>query len=419
MHRFRFVAAASVRSMSTSADIRISRAHRLPVVDVPSSASPCANAGEAMLRHLATTGYFGVRCGAVPQTLMNAAFEQSRSFFELPLEARTDLAWRDPLANRGYYHIDTPSGGGSSGLDFVAVHVMGSEVPRPEMLRAAWLKQSEHPSLVSRCLQELLSSAAAPNQWPADATLPQFRPVFEAYHQACTIVGEAVLASLALAVGLAPERLLALHSLHDHTVELKRFPVLPTPAAGSRAAAYFAALQRVEQEELKEKSVDSCSLVSSTSDSRELELLAQSVRRVGAHTDFCSLTLLALPCDDVGGLQERSVGGAYHHVARMDDVLLVHVGDMLETLLAGAVVSTKHRVVAPTSTRAWRDPRYTMQFFMSPDRHARIAPLLSAPETGAPLPLLLRGNRPEGGALCGDLVLERHDSILAPRMELF
>lgn len=397
---------------------------RLPVVDVPFPAMPCSAVGESMLGHLRTTGYFGVRCPAVNQTLMNAAFEESRSFFALPLEARKPLAWRDPIANRGYYHVHTPSVGGDGDreLDSVAVHVMAREVPHPETLRSAWLEQSEHPSLVLRSREELLAAAAAPNQWPVEAEAPHFRRTFEAYHEACTAVGEAVLTSLALAAGLAPERLLALHSHRDHTVELKQFPALAVPVPGSPAGAYFAALQRAEQDKLREQSADASLSMPRDSDS---ELLAQSSSRatagsrVGAHTDFCSLTLLALPCDDVGGLQERSVDGSYHHVTRTDDVLLVHIGDMLEALLAGAVVGTKHRVVSPTSMRAWRDPRYTMQFFMSPDREAHIAPMLAVPETRASVPLLLRSKRPQKGALCGDLVIERHDAILASRMQLF
>ena len=198
--------------------------------------------------------------------------------------------------------------------------------------------------------------------------------------------------------------LLGLHRSREHTVELKCFPVLPAPS--SSVAEYQSALVAAEND-----APDSPSPALERSTGR-------LVRRVGAHTDFCSLTLLALPRDDVGGLQERSAKGAYHHVARVDGALLVHVGDMLEALLGGRVGATRHRVVAPTSARAWRADRYTMQFFMSKDRMVRIGALLPLAEL-APAPLLLGGQRPEGGDLCGDLVLEGHEAILASRMQLF
>jgi isopenicillin N synthase-like dioxygenase len=408
-------AATAVRGLATSA------VHAPPV----ELAAPSAAAGAAMLDRAATTGFFSIRCAEVSQELMDTAFEQSHSLFSTPLATRKELAWRNPISNRGAYSVRTPSVGGDGELDNVGVFVMGREVAAPELLRAAWLERSQHPSLVSLSQDELLRAAAAPNPWPSEAQLPvaagprgagaaRFRAVFEEYHAACTRAGEAVLASLALALELAPERLLDLHGARDHTVELKCFPTLPVPAPGSRLAEYVAALEKAEAAE----------------ESEFAELLLSSktalVRRVGAHTDFCSLTLLALPRDDVGGLQEYGADGRYHHVRHADGVLLVHVGDMLETLLGAHVRGTRHRVVTPTSARAWRANRYTMQFFMSPNREAPIAPLLplasgaQAHDGTAPLlPLLLRGERPHGGALCGDLVLERHDAILAPRMELY
>ena len=164
-------------------------------------------------------------------------------------------------------------------------------------------RRLQAPVAWGRSHADLVRTAAAPNPWPTESQLgaagaEQFRAVFGGYHAACMQVGEDVLSSLALALGASPGELLGLHRSRDHTVELKCLPVLPAPAPSSSVAEYQSALMAVEND-----APDSPSPALERSGGR-------LVLRVEAHTDFCSLTLLALPPDDVGGLQERSAKGA-------------------------------------------------------------------------------------------------------------
>lgn len=83
--------------------------------------------------------------------------------------------------------------------------------------------------------------------------------------------------------------------------------------------------------------------------------------RAAAHGDINTITLL-LGAEEAG-LQLLGKDGAWHAVDVPEGALVINVGDMLERLTAGKLVSTTHRVVNPSGAAALRS-RYSMPFFL-------------------------------------------------------
>ncbi|MEM9310300.1 MAG: 2-oxoglutarate and iron-dependent oxygenase domain-containing protein [Pseudomonadota bacterium] len=83
--------------------------------------------------------------------------------------------------------------------------------------------------------------------------------------------------------------------------------------------------------------------------------------RAAAHGDINTITLL-LGAEEAG-LELLTKAGAWHPVEAQEGALVINVGDMLERLTAGKLVSTTHRVVNPAGAGALRS-RYSMPFFL-------------------------------------------------------
>lgn len=90
------------------------------------------------------------------------------------------------------------------------------------------------------------------------------------------------------------------------------------------------------------------------------------------HKDFGCLTLLAQ--DDAGGLQVQTPAGHWVDAPAIDNAFVINVGDMLQRLSNGRLLSTPHRVINTTGRE-----RFSVPFFFDPHVSAEIEPL---PGTG-------------------------------------
>ncbi|MEM8998585.1 MAG: 2OG-Fe(II) oxygenase family protein, partial [Acidobacteriota bacterium] len=95
---------------------------------------------------------------------------------------------------------------------------------------------------------------------------------------------------------------------------------------------------------------------------------------VGEHTDYGVLTMLKQ--DDVGGLEVRS-GGRWIEAPPVPGSFVCNIGDMLERMTGGLYRSTPHRV-RNTSGRG----RLSFPFFFDPDWTARVEPVVSGGSAG-------------------------------------
>ena len=96
--------------------------------------------------------------------------------------------------------------------------------------------------------------------------------------------------------------------------------------------------------------------------------------RAAAHGDINTITLL-LGAEEAG-LELLTKSGEWHAVPATKGALVINVGDMLERLTAGQLVSTTHRVVNPSGPAALRS-RYSMPFFLHFRPDFQIEPLES------------------------------------------
>jgi isopenicillin N synthase-like dioxygenase len=97
---------------------------------------------------------------------------------------------------------------------------------------------------------------------------------------------------------------------------------------------------------------------------------------VGEHSDYGLLTLLAQ--DHNGGLQVKSLDGAWFDVEPTPGVLVCNLGDMLERLTGGRYRSTPHRVRNSSGNR-----RLSFPYFFDPSWDATVPtlPLDRSPST--------------------------------------
>lgn len=96
--------------------------------------------------------------------------------------------------------------------------------------------------------------------------------------------------------------------------------------------------------------------------------------RAAAHGDINTITLL-LGAEEAG-LELLTKSGEWHAVPATEGALVINVGDMLERLTAGKLVSTTHRVVNPSGPAKLRS-RYSMPFFLHFRPDYQIDPLES------------------------------------------
>jgi isopenicillin N synthase-like dioxygenase len=89
----------------------------------------------------------------------------------------------------------------------------------------------------------------------------------------------------------------------------------------------------------------------------------QDAIRAGEHEDINLITLLVGASAD--GLEVMNQDGQYIPVTRVEDHIVVNVGDMLQRLTNDMLRSTTHRVVNPPRER-WSEPRFSIPFFMHP-----------------------------------------------------
>jgi isopenicillin N synthase-like dioxygenase len=101
---------------------------------------------------------------------------------------------------------------------------------------------------------------------------------------------------------------------------------------------------------------------------------ASTQMRVGAHTDFGTLTLLIQ--DPSGGLDVLAADGRWVNAPAIPGAVLVNIGDLMQTWTNGEFRSTHHRVAVPSDDRA-AVARYSIAFFCEPNNDTEIAGTLA------------------------------------------
>ncbi|RWC47504.1 MAG: isopenicillin N synthase family oxygenase [Mesorhizobium sp.] len=178
-----------------------------------------------------------------------------------------------------------------------------------------------------------------PTPLPAEDALPGWRTAAANYYRAMEMVGNALMRSIARGLGL-PEAIFDGYFEHGiSTLRLIRYPLRDANAGIDTSGPEFSVVHKGETR---------------TVIGRE-------------HADSGFITLLAQ--DGVEGLQAKTLAGEWIDVPPANGTLAVNFGQLLERWTGGRVRATRHRVIAPKTTR------FSIPFFYEPRADAEIAPL--------------------------------------------
>lgn len=305
-------------------------ARAIPVVDVapyragdPGGTKRVAEAVRAACQEI---GFLVIAGHGVPDALVRRVFDVSLAFFDRPLAEKLALRSDDPGVPRGYSAFASKNLGRTYGLD------------TPPDLREQFFvgpldDRAPHFARFPRA-----AKVYAPNVWPARP--PEFREIFTEYYRAQERLAADLMRIFALALGLPETWFDPAIDRHFSTCPTNLYPEPPgEPLPGQL--------------------------------------------RAGPHTDFGSLTILAVN-DAPGGLQVLFPDGAWHDVRPAPGQFVVNLGDMMARWTNDRWKSTIHRVVNPPRERATGSRRQTVGFFLHPNYDAEVRCLPTCTDAGHP-----------------------------------
>ncbi len=279
----------------------------LPVIDVsPLVGSASAAARSEVARQIGLAcrerGFFYVTGHGVPTRLLGELADASAEFFALPAADKLEIAMeRGGRAWRGFFPVGAELTSGQPDL-------------KEGLYFGAELSSNDPRVLAALPLHGC-------NLFPRQ--VPRLRPLVLAYIDALTSLGQAVLAGVALSLGLDAEYFATGYTA-DPTILFRIFHYPPSPPhAGGWG--------------------------------------------VGEHTDYGLLTLLAQ--DHSGGLQIAAPEG-WIEAPPIPGTLVCNIGDMLERLTGGFFHSTPHRVRNLSG-----HGRLSFPFFLDPGFADEVPPL--------------------------------------------
>ncbi|KAF8592585.1 Clavaminate synthase-like protein [Ramaria rubella] len=268
---------------------------------------------DAMFSSFKDTGFVYLVNHPLPKDKIDGMFEWSKRFFSLPMEKK-QLAPHPPSGthHRGY---------SAPGIEKVVQHLYDTD----ELARNRALAPDVKESFESGREE----SKGMPNIWLPEGVLPGFREACLDFFWTCYDAELAILRALALGLHLPENYFVAYHQTPDNQLRLLHYPSVP-----------IAALEREE------------------------------VTRIGAHSDFGSITLLMQ--DDVGGLEieDPNQPGDFKSAPHIEGAIIVNAGDFLMRWSNDIIRSTIHRVRAPPNliTKDGMFPeRYSIPYFCSAD----------------------------------------------------
>ncbi|THG95303.1 hypothetical protein EW026_g6327 [Hermanssonia centrifuga] len=226
---------------------------------------------DAMVESFKNIGFVYLVNHGLSQGKIDSTFEWSKRFFAQP----TDTKLLAPHPASGAHH----RGYSAPGVEKVVQNVFDAE---------ELVKQRQAPDFKEsfECGRE--DDPGMPNIWLPDGVLSGFKEACLDFYWTCREVELTVLRALALGLHVPEDYFIQYHVAADNQLRLLHYPSVP--------------IERLSNEE---------------------------VTRIGAHTDFCSLTLLLQ--DQVGGLEveDPQNPGQFKSAAPIPGSIIVNAGDFL------------------------------------------------------------------------------------------
>jgi isopenicillin N synthase-like dioxygenase len=271
-------------------------------------------------------GFFKIRGHGVPQALVGQAFATADAFFANPQEVKDRFRPPTSASARGYHALRTKNLAKTLGYD------------NPPDLR----EQFYIGPLVSRAAEfaHVLGAAAlyAENIWP-DAPA-EYREVYTAAYRALEGLGATLMRVFAVALDIDESFFGDKIDRHFSTLPVNHYP------------------------------------------EPDGEPLPNQIR-AGEHTDFGSLTILAVS-ERAGGLQVKLRDGSWLDVTAEPDEFIINIADMMQRWTNDRWLSNVHRVVNPPADARSGSRRMSFGYFLHPNYDAEIACLPTCQGPGNP-----------------------------------
>ena len=184
-------------------DVQLTPAN-IPVVDfaqfLSNNAPQRQQAVEEIFQACRDVGFLYLSNHGIPTSAIEQIFEQSRTFFELPLNQKQQLAWSSEHSNSGY---------------------IGVERERLNEVQPGDLKEAFNINKVGLSKTGDLSEATL---WPDSH--PLFRQTITDFFQLCSTAASHILQAFACALRLPQNYLVERHQTQDYTLRLLHYPSL-------------------------------------------------------------------------------------------------------------------------------------------------------------------------------------------------
>ncbi|KAI9166770.1 2-oxoglutarate-Fe(II) type oxidoreductase ppzD [Paramyrothecium foliicola] len=270
----------------------------------------------AILKGFQDAGFIYLKNHPIAADKLKHIFSKSAQFFDQPKEAKMDVCWTTPEANRGY---------SAPGREKVTSLMDINDV---EKVRAA------APDLKESYEIGREGETGHPNQWPKEeGTTAGFKSDMLGFFDECKAVHLEVMRAIAVGMGLDPEFFDGYLDVGDNTLRLLHYP-------------------EVKADVFK---------------------INPGQVRAGEHSrqDYGSITLLFQ--DNRGGLQVKSPTGQFVDATPIEGTIVVNAGDLLARWSNDTIKSTIHRVVEPPRKQdVAYPPRYSIAYFCNPNYKSHI-----------------------------------------------
>jgi isopenicillin N synthase-like dioxygenase len=271
-------------------------------------------------------GFFKIRGHGVPQALVGQAFATADAFFANPQEVKDRFRPPTSASARGYHALRTKNLAKTLGYD------------NPPDLR----EQFYIGPLVSRAAEfaHIPGAAAlyAENIWPDGPA--EYREVYTAAYRALEGLGATLMRVFAVALDIDERFFDDKIDRHFSTLPVNHYP------------------------------------------EPDGEPLPNQIR-AGEHTDFGSLTILAVS-ERAGGLQVKLRDGSWVDVTAEPDEFIINIADIMQRWTNDRWLSNVHRVVNPLADARSGSRRMSFGYFLHPNYDAQIACLPTCQGPGNP-----------------------------------
>ena len=305
-----------------------SRPAALPVTDIApflhGSENDKQNVAQSVARSCEEIGFLVIKGHDVAQDTIDTAIDLGFNFFDLPADTKNQWHPTGPAKQRGYHGMETRCL--ASTLDKAA----------PKDLReSVFLGPVDDHSRYYEAIPEA-STAYAPNLIPTQPA--GFDKALFNMYRGFEQLAANLMRIFAVALDQPEYAFAPLINRHFSILSVHHYPALTVPPKPGQL-------------------------------------------RTGAHTDYGSLTILAMT-DSNGGLEAQAADGNWIPVQAQRGEVVVNLGDMMQRWTNDRWVSTMHRVMTPERLEDTSSRRMSIGYFMHPNFDAEISCIPSCLQPG-------------------------------------